>query len=297
MHVLRFPRRTLAAAGWLLLLTVRLQAQPQPGAAAYVTLADLPYHSEAVLAQADDYQRSQCRLDLYLPTNRPGFATVVWFHGGGFTQGKRNLPAALMQRGVAVAAVSYRLAPPGKFPCFLEDGAAATAWVLRTIASHGGDPGKVFVSGHSAGGYLAMMLGLDARWLDAQGASARQLAGIVALSAQMTSHFHVRKLRGDTTPGLRPVIDDYAPLHHASAELPPICLVVGDRALDYPSRVEENAFMAVTLRNLGHKQVVYHEMGGLDHGGTNEGGWLVARGFVAAVAAGRPVGEAAVPPR
>ncbi len=262
----------------------------------YTSLTGLPYYSEEVLARGDDYQRAQCRVDLYLPENRPGFATVIWFHGGGFTSGKRSVPALLKNRGFAVVAVGYRLAPPGKFPCFLEDAAAATAWVFRSIAAKGGDPKKIFLCGHSAGGYLAMMLGLDERWLAAQGASSRQLAGIVALSAQMTSHFHVRELRGDIDPSLRPVIDEFAPLHYAAANLPPICLVVGDRALEFPSRVEENALMAATLRNLGHKQVVYHEMGGLNHGGANEGGQLVARDFIAAVSAGRQVGLEAPPP-
>lgn len=266
-----------------------------PSESGYSLSADLPYYPEEVLARADEYQRTQCRLDLYVPENRPGFATVIWFHGGGFTSGKRSVPALLKNRGFAVVAVGYRLAPPGKFPCFLEDAAAATAWVLRSIAARGGDPKKVFLCGHSAGGYLAMMLGLDGRWLEATGASRRQIAGIIALSAQMTSHFHVRELRGDSGPSLRPVIDEFAPLYYAAADLPPVCLVVGDRALEFPSRVEENALMAATLRNLGHKQVVYHEMGGLDHGAANEGGQLVARGFIAAVSAGRPVVGTASP--
>jgi len=274
----------------------------EPAGIVYASLTDLPYYPEETLARADDYQRAQCRLDLYLPENRPGFATVIWFHGGNFTRGRRSVPALLKDRGFAVVAVGYRLAPPGRFPCFLEDAAAATAWVLRSIAARGGDPKKVFVSGHSAGGYLAMMLGLDGRWLEAQGASRRQLAGIISISAQMTTHPQIRKLRGDPSPALRPVIDEFAPLHYAAADLPPICLVVGDRALDIPSRAEENALMAAALRNLGHPRVVYREMSGLAHGdvdggGVNDGGQLIAREFVAAVSAGRPPGETVPPVR
>lgn len=287
--------RCLWAVGFGLGLLACIVARAQPASSGPVeivsaSLTDQPYYSEETLAHADDYQRARCRLDLSLPENGRGFATVIWFHGGNFTRGQRSVPPLLKNRGFAVAAVSYRLAPPGKFPCFLEDAAAATAWVLRSIAARGGDPNKVFVCGHSAGGYLAMMLGLDGRWLEAQGASRRQLAGIIAISAQMTTHPQIRKLRGDTSPALRPVIDEFAPLHYAAADLPPICLVVGDRALDIPSRVEENALMAAALRNLGHQHVAYHEMGGLAHGdvdggGVNDGGQLIARDFVAAVSA------------
>ena len=297
------PRAVCLGIGLLTCVVVRAQtASSGPAEIVYSSLNDLSYYPEETLARADDYQRAQCRLDLYLPENRPGFATVIWFHGGNFTRGQRSVPTLLKNRGFAVVGVGYRLAPPGPFPCFLEDAAAATAWVLRTIAARGGDPKKVFLCGHSAGGYLAMMLGLDGRWLEAQGASRRQLAGIISLSAQMTSHPQVRRLRGDTSPALRPVIDEFAPLHYAAADLPPICLVVGDRTLDIPSRVEENALMAATLRNLGHKQVAYHEMSGLGHGdveagGVNEGGQLVAREFVAAVSAGQPVGGAVFLPR
>ena len=306
---LRWARAGFSRAVWLGLAllacsAVRAQAAPPaPTEIVYTSENDLPYYSGESLAHADDYQRARCRLDLYLPENRPGFATVIWFHGGNFTRGQRSVPVLLKDRGFAVVAVGYRLAPPGKFPCFLEDAAAATAWVLRSIAARGGDPKKVFVCGHSAGGYLAMLLRLDDRWLEAQGASRRQLAGIISISAQMTAHPQVRKLRGDPSPALRPVIDEFAPLHYAAAaDLPPICLVVGDRALDIPSRAEENALMAAALRNLGHQQVVYQEMGGLPHGdvdggGVNDGGQLIAREFVAAVSAGRLVGRSALPVR
>ncbi|HRE83504.1 MAG TPA: alpha/beta hydrolase [Opitutaceae bacterium] len=246
----------------------------------YTTLTNLSYYSEDELATADKYQTEQCKLDLYLPENRTGFPTIVWFHGGGLTGGKRGVPALLKERGFAVAAVSYRLSPKGKLPDFFQDAAASTAWVIKTIEQKGGDPKKVFVGGHSAGGYLALIIGMDPRWLAAKGLTPQELAGIISVSGQVTTHFHVRKLRGDESPALRPVIDEYAPLHHARADLPPICLIVGDHRIEYLSRVEENALFAVTLKNLGHRHVYYHEMGGLNHGTVGEGGLVVLREFV-----------------
>lgn len=268
------------AALFLSLLGLARAEEAASGAVRYTTLTNLSYYSEGELASADAYQKEQCKLDLYLPENRTGFPTIVWFHGGGLTGGKRSVPALLKERGFAVAAVSYRLSPKAKLPAFFEDAAASTAWVIKTIQEKGGDPKKVFVSGHSAGGYLALIIGMDPRWLAAKGVTLQELAGIISVSGQVTTHFHVRKLRGDDSPALRPVIDEYAPLYHARAELPPICLIVGDHRIEYLSRVEENAFFAVTLKNLGHRQVYYHEMGGLNHGTVGEGGLVVLRDFV-----------------
>jgi acetyl esterase/lipase len=244
-----------------------------------VTQTGLAYYEASALTQADEYQTNHCKLDIRYPANRKGFATVVWFHGGGLTGGKRRFPD-LRDPDIAVVTVSYRLSPKVALPGFFEDAAAATAWVLRHIEGYGGDPAKVFVSGHSAGGYLAAMIGMDPRWLAPHGLSHQQLAGLIPVSAQVTTHFHVKKLRGDTGPELRPLIDEFAPLYHASDRLPPICLITGDRLIEYKSRVEENQLLAVTLRNLGHSRVECHEMGGLDHVGIAQGGMILVRQFV-----------------
>ena len=139
-----------------------------------------------------------------------------------------------------------------------------------------------FCPGHSAGGYLSAMIGMDARWLRPHGFSNLQLAGIAPISGQVTTHFHVKKLLGDSGPELRPLIDEFAPLYHSAGNLPPICLILGDRALEYKNRVEENALLAVSLKNLGHPHVEFYEMGGLDHGTVGEGGLIPLRYPVAA---------------
>ncbi|MBN8711530.1 MAG: lipase [Verrucomicrobia bacterium 61-8] len=240
----------------------------------------LSYYAPARLEKADAYQKETCVLDLVYPADKPGFATVIWFHGGGLTGGDREVPKLLQEKGFATAAVGYRLSPKATPDEILQDAAAATAWVLKNIASKGGDPKKVFIAGHSAGGYLAAMIGMDPRWLAAEGVSNKQLAGIIPVSGQVTTHFLVKKVRGDTQPELRPIIDDYAPLYYASKDLPPICLILGDRRIEYKNRVEENDLMAVCLRNLGHPFVEFYEMGGLDHGSVINGACLLIPGFI-----------------
>jgi acetyl esterase/lipase len=249
-------------------------AEPSPKLE-YATENNIGYYSAA----RDEYQKEHCKLDVYYPKGAKGYATLVWFHGGGLTAGERYFPN-LKEQGIALVAVSYRLAPKAHTPGFIEDSAASVAWVLRNIERYGGDPKQVFVAGHSAGAYLASMIAMDPKWLSAQGASHRQLAGVIAVSGQMTTHFTVKKLRGDKAPPLRPIIDEYAPLYHAAKDLPPICLIVGGRAIEFQSRVEENELMRVTLRNLGHSAVEFYEMAGLDHNTVERGAMILIPGFI-----------------
>ena len=260
-----------------LLTSLASTAQAQPKLE-YGTDYNVGYY-DAASARRDEYRNEHCKLDIYYPKSASGFATIVWFHGGGLTEGARYFPA-LKEQGVALVAVSYRLAPKAQTPSFLQDAAAAVAWVLKNVERYGGDPSKVFVAGHSAGAYLASMIAMDPKWLEEHRLSHRKLAGLMAVSGQMTTHFTIRKLRGDQSPRLRPVIDEYAPLHHVAKELPPICLIVGGRAMELEARVEENLLMAATLRALGHPKVELYEMEGLNHGTVDKGGTFVMLDFL-----------------
>ena len=96
----------------------------------------------------------------------------------------------------------------------------------------------------------------------------------------MTTHFHVKEARGDKRPGLVPVIDDFAPLHFVAKDLPPICLITGDRRIEWPCRVEENELFSATLKKLGHPEVEFHELADLDHGTVTKGAAAVMPGFI-----------------
>jgi len=207
----------------------------------------------------------RCVVDLKIPADQQGFATLVWFHGGGLTGGSRDFPQ-FEGKGVALVSAGYRLSPQVPCPVFIEDAAAAVAWTVKHIAEYGGDPKKVFIGGHSAGGYLALMVGMDPRWLQPYDLTPAALAGLLPVSAQVTTHFRVKELRKIPGPSLLPVIDDFAPLHFSSKELPPICVITGDRRIEFKSRVEENELFYITLKNLDHPDVEFHEIKDLDHG-------------------------------
>jgi acetyl esterase/lipase len=256
--------RTLLPVTILMILVSTANGQtPKP---TYKQITDISYYSAP--APANAYRTERCKLDLYYPEQAKGFATLIWFHGGGLTGGSKGLPAALKEQNIAVVTPNYRLSgAKAHCPDYIEDAAAATAWTLKNIKTYGGDPAKVFISGSSAGGYLSAMVGMDPEWLKKFGCSNLQLAGIIPMSGQMTTHFQIKNER--KTPNEQTVIDRFAPIFHINKNLPPILLVVGDRKLDWPARTEENFFLAGLLRRVaGHPATEIIELEGYDHGKT-----------------------------
>ncbi len=255
-------RHLLIVAVLLGLQPLVLADQSEPAGTGYRIEKNLLYLDDT--AELTDYQRERCRLDVYYPEDKPGFATVVWFHGGGLKAGNRHIPDGLKNQGLAVVAVNYRLYPQVKCPGYLEDTAAAVAWTLKNIARFGGDTESVFVSGHSAGGYLTSMVGTDPRWLAAYGTKPDRLAGLIPLSGHTITHMTVREERG--IPQTQPLIDSFAPLYHVRSASVPILLVTGDRELEMLGRYEENAYYMRMLKVAGHKDVTLYELQGYGHG-------------------------------
>ncbi|MBA2411721.1 MAG: alpha/beta hydrolase [Burkholderiaceae bacterium] len=133
------------------------------------------------------------QLDVYTPRATPervrpanGWPMVVFFYGGSWNHGEREqyrfVGEALAARGILTVIPDYRLYPEVRYPDFLKDNAAAVAWAFREAARRGADPKRVFAMGHSAGGYNAAMIALDARWLGAEGFKPAQLAGWIGLA-------------------------------------------------------------------------------------------------------------------
>ena len=161
-------------------------------------------------------------------------------------------------------AVDYRLHPKVTAPTYIEDAAASVAWTLKHIAKYGGDPKRVFISGHSAGGYLTSMIGYDKQWLAKHGVDSDALAGLIPYSGHTITHFTVRAERG--IDGKQPIIDDLAPLYHVRKDAPPTLLITGDRELEILGRHEENAYFWRMLQVVGHPDAVLHELDGYNHG-------------------------------
>lgn len=216
-------------------------------------------------AAADAYAKEKCKLDFYYPAEVKGFPTVVYYHGGGLRNGDRSIPLALQKRGWGVVGVSYRLHPKVSHPVYIEDAAAALAWVFKNAGARGGDPGKIFVTGISAGGYLTAMVGLDKTYLDKHGIDANQIAALIPVTGQMITHQTVRVEQGIEPSKYRPTIDKFAPLYHIRKDAPPTLCITGGWEVDMLMRAEENLYFVSMMKLIGHKSVRQVVIEGANH--------------------------------
>ena len=217
---------------------------------------------------SDAYSQQRCKLDIHWPENVGGAPVVVWFHGGGLTGGNKFIPKELREQGYVVIAPNYRLLPNVGVEECIDDAAAAIAWAFENAERFGGDKSKIFVSGHSAGGYLTSMVGLDKKWLEKYGIDADSIAALVPYSGQVITHFANRKTKGMTE--LQPLIDETAPLFHVRADSAPYVIITGDAEQELYGRYEENLYMWRMMKLVGHPDVSIYKLDGYDHSGMAE---------------------------
>lgn len=236
-----------------MLLFFTVQAQD------YQLAKDILYTSKT-----DAYAKERLKLDVYYPQNAKDCPVVVWFHGGGLEAGQKEIPSQLMQKGLVVVGVNYRLLPRVTVDQTLDDAAEAVAWVFANAARYGGDAHKMVVTGHSAGGYIAMMLCLNKAWLARYGADADDVMMYVPFSGQAVTHYNVRKMQG--LGPLQATIDQYAPIYWVRGDCPPLVLICGDRELELYGRYDENQYLARMMKLAGHQNTFLYEIGGYGHG-------------------------------
>lgn len=133
-----------------------------------------------------DYADDQDKLDVFMPEGAAGAPVIVFFHGGALQRGDKSRGEVLARRfvpeGVGVVSANYRLSPGVMHPAHIQDAAAAFAWVIKNIARYGGDPERVYVSGHSAGAYLATLMAIDPAHLAAHGVELDAVRGTIPIS-------------------------------------------------------------------------------------------------------------------
>ena len=184
------------------------------------------------------------KIDLYLPKGKSNFPVLIFIHGGSWRSGDRASYPALANRfakeGIGVAVPSYRLMPGAPHPAQIEDATAAVEWVIKNIAQHGGDPKRIYLSGHSAGGHLAAFTGLDRRFWP-------NLKGVLPLSGV----YDVSMI-----PGFRGGGPDGSPIHRIAAGAPPFLITFCQN--DYPSLPAQARRFDEALRAAGiSSELVY----------------------------------------
>ena len=134
------------------------------------------------------------RFDLFTPTIpvEGGADVVIFFHGGGWTNGYKEwcgfMSPALAARGVALAAPTYRLAPGARFPLFFEDAMQAVGAIGARVSDYGCNPRRLFLSGHSAGGHIAALIALRPDLWSGTGIDETSIRGCLPVSGILDLH-------------------------------------------------------------------------------------------------------------
>ncbi|MEW6359941.1 MAG: alpha/beta hydrolase fold domain-containing protein [Planctomycetota bacterium] len=165
-------RRTGAGSG---------QGQQTPSVPMKV-VRDIPY------AKIEDAAPNLTSIDIYAPEKAADCPVMIWVHGGAWQKGDkgniRGLSDAFVREGFVLVSTNYRLAPKDKFPAQPEDVAAAIAWVYKHATEYGGDPGRLFLMGHSAGAHLVALLATDESYLQKNGLTLKALSAVVPLDTE-----------------------------------------------------------------------------------------------------------------
>lgn len=205
------------------------------------------------------------KLDIYTPKNAQGPApVVVFFYGGNWASGQRADYAfvghALASRGMVAVIADYRLYPEVHYPEILQDTAQATAWAFKEIGRYGGDPKRLFVMGHSAGGYNAAMVALDASLLKQHGLTPSMLRGWIGLAGPYD-------FLPIENPDARPVFffpntpADSQPINHVSASAPPALLIAANNdKLVNPARNTGGLARALRMQNVPVTELYYDKV-------------------------------------
>lgn len=209
------------------------------------------------------------RLDVYRPSRAVGgLPVIVFFHGGfwqfGSNQELQNQVVAqeLAKRGAVVMVPGYRLYPAATFPGFLEDGAAALAWARDHAATYGGDPDNLYVAGHSAGAYIAVMLAADGRYLAARGLDHRRLGGAIGIAGPYGEWFLDHPTVAPVFAGIPAA--QALPEPFLGPDTPPLLLVSG--SWDVFTRPGDTRHLAEVARARGGRAeaILYPMIGHLD---------------------------------
>lgn len=185
--------------------------------------------------QGADKDPVKHKLDLYCPKGVKDAPVLVFVHGGAWVQGDKGfwgiysaLGKFMASRGIVTVVISYRLSPKVKHPAHAEDVARAIAWTNKNISRHGGNPAKIFLCGHSAGGHLVSLVTCDDTYFKKENVDPQCILAVISISGV----YEIPKYVLGSVFGNDPKIKEQAsPLFQVRKGLPPFLILCADREL------------------------------------------------------------------
>lgn len=228
-------------------------------------------------------------LDASVPDGTGPFPIAILVHGGGWSSGDKsgsNRPGdgadispwfePLTQANFTWFSINYRLAPKHRWPACLEDVQTAIRWAKAHAAEFKGDPRRIVLFGHSAGGHLVCL----AATLADESTRVQAVVGF----APVTNHEQDLPQRGGLSPSLQALLDrpkevtpeslailrEISPLNHVKPGLPPFLLVHGDadktvpyqQSLDFQARLRAAGVVCdiITVKGAPHSLVAWEQI-------------------------------------
>lgn len=193
------------------------------------------------------------KLDVYMPKSLTHPAPViVFFYGGSWQTGAKKdylfVAERLTSQGFVVVIPDYRLYPQVTYPSFNEDAAQAVAWVHAHAAEYHADADNLFVMGHSAGAYIALMMALNESYIKNAGGTLKWIKGAIGLAGP----YDFLPIEEKEIKSIFEVVPDVAitqPIHYAGPGKPPVLLLHGEE--DERVYPRNSRHLAAALRKAG----------------------------------------------
>ncbi len=216
------------------------------------------------------------RLDVYSPATGDNHPVLIFVHGGGWDSYDKTLftPVAikLLPYDMVVVIPNYTLYPDAGYVEMTDQVAAAVSWTVENIADYGGDPTRIVLAGHSAGGHLAGLVTMDERWLAAYALDPGAICGFIGLSGvyDVNAQMAFERAKGSTAPVMTAVMggeENFAaasPITYVEAQRPALRLIHGDADTTVPLSISREFAAALDAAGLANELIVYAGKGHTD---------------------------------
>ena len=209
-------------------------------------------------------------MDLYVPrTAHHDAPVVVWIFGGSWKFGSKSVHLNvrdLTDYGIAVASIQYRLSGVAKYPAQLEDCRAAVAWLRANGRTYGIDPYRIGVSGESAGGHLATLVGTIEEAPKIRAVFAMYPpSNLVTLSRHFSGPVakpgSIDRLLGGPVEQNLALAKDASPVNHVNSSSPPFLIVHGARDVLVPLEQSQELLRCLRRSHVESRLIVMPHKG------------------------------------
>ncbi|MGD8738627.1 MAG: alpha/beta hydrolase [Anaerolineae bacterium] len=221
--------------------------------------------------------QKEVRLDVYSPAEGSGHPVLFFVHGGGWKDYDKKLFAPVAQKllpaGMVVVIPDYTLYPGAGYEQMADEVAAALSWTLDHIQEYGGDPQRVVVAGHSAGGHLGGLAVMDPRYLAAYGHQGSQVCGLIGMSGVYNvqaeyDHWLQRGTTPEVILGVMGGLENFeraSPIHYVRPDLPAVLVLHGAQDETVPVSIGIEFEQALRAAGAPVELRIYEDAGHSDY--------------------------------